>query len=310
MVELAYARVAGGNLGDDLNPWLWPRLLGDVVGRADGHVLFGIGTILNAERGAAVPADARRVHVFSSGADDVSPLPELDDRWTLHCVRGPLTAARLGRPELAVADGAYLLRLLGDAPSARAGVGFMPHHRSEEWVDWGAVCERLGWRFVSAKGDVEGRLAALGSLEVLVTEAMHGAILADALRVPWLAVRYSPRFGEAKWRDFAGALGLEPEIAALPLAYQRRTSWPRLVENAAKRGLRRRLGVGPPKWERLPVTWPVEGDAALDRLAEALRVLHATGRPTLSSDADVDRVTGELERRLDGLRAALPTDAR
>ncbi|MEX1025299.1 MAG: polysaccharide pyruvyl transferase family protein [Planctomycetota bacterium] len=306
-MKLAYARVRGGNLGDDLNPWLWPRLLPEGFGADadDDVVLFGIGTILNAARGAAVPARARAVHVFSSGADDVSPLPALDARWTLHCVRGPLTARRFGRPELAVGDGAYLLHHLVPRTEVRAGIGFMPHHRSEEWVDWAAVSERLGWRFISAKGSVDSRLAALNSVERLVTEAMHGAIIADALRVPWTPVRFSPRFGEAKWHDFGGALELSPRIHALPLVFQHRDPWPRLLTHATKRGFRSRTGRGPKKWERLVVTWPVAGERALDELALALGGVERDAPVALSTDAALQRVVGELQVRLERLRQVL-----
>lgn len=45
--------------------------------------------------------------------------------------------------------------------------------------------------------------------KLAVTEAMHGAILANALRVPWIPVTTSPIINVFKWRDWTMSLGLD-----------------------------------------------------------------------------------------------------
>jgi succinoglycan biosynthesis protein ExoV len=44
---------------------------------------------------------------------------------------------------------------------------------------------------------------------------MHAAIVADTLRVPWLAVASSPQVSTFKWLDWTGSMGLPYEPASL-----------------------------------------------------------------------------------------------
>src|SRR5919202_7036568 len=96
------------NFGDALNPWLWPQLLPRMLGQDDELLLVGIGTLLNDK----VPANAVKI-VFGSGVGYGNSLPHLDERWRIYCVRGPVSAMRLGiDPALAITDGAALLRMI------------------------------------------------------------------------------------------------------------------------------------------------------------------------------------------------------
>ena len=50
---------------------------------------------------------------------------------------------------------------------------------------------------------------------MLLSEAMHGAIVADTLRVPWIALRPLVPVHHAKWHDWAATLDLRIEFQRL-----------------------------------------------------------------------------------------------
>lgn len=67
------------NVGDELNGWLWPALLGDIDSVSDRQVLLGIGTLLN-QHVCERLHDAEAIHVLGTGAGYGEP-PRVDPRW-------------------------------------------------------------------------------------------------------------------------------------------------------------------------------------------------------------------------------------
>ncbi|HEX8230485.1 MAG TPA: polysaccharide pyruvyl transferase family protein [Chloroflexia bacterium] len=209
-MRLFYYQDPGGNFGDDLNAWLWPRLIPELLDDNDSTLFVGIGSILDRR----IPQGPRKI-VFGTGVG-YGLLPVLNEEWQVCCVRGPLSAKALGLPpELAVTDSAALLRSMRRAPvERRHSVSFIPHFRTparalEAGVDLEAVCASAGIHYIDPCGPVEAVLDGIESSGKVLAEAMHGAIVADALRVPWLPVRLSDRIRLLKWRDWCGSLRLE-----------------------------------------------------------------------------------------------------
>ena len=209
-----------GNFGDDLNPWLWPKLLPGLIDADEREWLVGIGTLLN-ER---LPG-AGRLNVLGAGAG-LGVRPRVDERWRVYGVRGPRTAAALGiDPALALGDPAILVAdHVPSVPAVRRGIGLMPHYISVEHWDWRTTADELGMVFVDPEAPVQTTLAAIAGLECLVTEAMHGAIVADTLRVPWIGLQIADWFYDWKWHDWGEAIGITPvfhKVGALSAARAR-----------------------------------------------------------------------------------------
>src|SRR6266581_1002787 len=146
-----------GNFGDDLNPWLWPRLAPEVCGQNDPTIFFGIGTILSR---SAAPAPIKVV--FGSGCG-AGLAPRLDNRWFFYAVRGPLTAAKLGLDSaLGIGDPAVLVRrMVRDTLPKIYPVSFMPHHQSMFLADWKNLCVRAGLHCIDPHATVEQTLAEI-----------------------------------------------------------------------------------------------------------------------------------------------------
>lgn len=277
-MKLYYHQFDGGveNFGDTLNAWLWPQLLPDVLDD-DARVAFvGIGTLLNDSLPHDTPEAERRI-VFSSGAG-------YGDAWhirpqdAVYCVRGPLTARALSLPpEAAVTDGAALIRRL--VPGSRAKVckaAFMPHIEHIADRAWQSVCADLGVGYIDPRWSTERVLAAIGRTETLFTEAMHGAIVADALRVPWVAVTTRGSILPFKWQDWCASLEMEYRPVRLPTLFN-----PRLTRDL----------MSPARDARFHHA----RKAAYGELRRVVR----TARPMLSADVDLECAVERLEERVE-----------
>ncbi|MGE0231394.1 MAG: polysaccharide pyruvyl transferase family protein [Flavobacteriaceae bacterium] len=299
-----------GNFGDDLNQWLWERLLPGWRGGPEGTLLSVIGTLI----GPAMP-HAERWVVFSSGAGYGPPPPDFNGpRWNIVCVRGPLTAQVLDLPaETAVTDGAALLGALPElaplASDAREGVVFMPHHKALPAGAWEMAAQRAGIGFIDPRGDSRESIERIRRSRLVIADAMHAAIVADTLRVPWVPVRTSPEINAFKWLDWSLSMSVPYEPVALPpssvLEAVRSTTLPfygnvhALAEPtaaAAREHYRRHRRM------KTRAYWPLRrklGHGAYTKLL----------RPLVTSYALSSWRRGEDERRIDGAAAALQAAA-
>jgi succinoglycan biosynthesis protein ExoV len=87
-------------------------------------------------------------------------------------------------------------------------VAFMPHVESIPRGNWAEVCAQAGVAFLDPRAPVDQLLSGIRGAEVLITEAMHGAIVADALRTPWVPVLPFHQINRAKWHDWTASLDL------------------------------------------------------------------------------------------------------
>ena len=279
------------NFGDALNPWLWPQLLGSRLDHDATQLFLGIGTILK----AGLPA-AQAYYVLGAGAG-YGEFPTIDDRWKIYAVRGPRTARALGiQAELAATDGAALLRTVPlPAPHPGPALGFMPHFRAMPHVPWRDLCDQLGLRYIDPLAPVPAVLAAIRGCDCLLTEAMHGAIVADTCRVPWVPVATGDHVLDFKWVDWLESLELSVplrRIAAFARATTHRADDPALL-GLARRGLNAlTLGYG-----LLPLSLQLR---QLRRQFERRQL-----QPCLSHESVLQERTDRLQRQLDRLRSDL-----
>ena len=64
--------------------------------------------------------------------------------------------------------------------------------------------------------DSEETVQRIRKAKLVIADAMHAAIVADALRVPWIPVAISPQSNSFKWLDWALSLNLPYNPTTLP----------------------------------------------------------------------------------------------
>lgn len=309
------------NFGDSLNEWLWHRLIPSKITGAGPH-FSGIGT-LSADR---IPV-GEPVVIFTSGVG-YGAFPNLTADTHVVCVRGPLSAKALGlQPEAAVTDGAALLATLDDwAPSSkRKGTVFMPHHRAEDLGGYDEICDRCGIEYLSPRGNSFEIIDRLRNAELVLAGAMHAAIVADAMRVPWVPIVTSRQINTFKWLDWTFSLQLpyKPVFLGPPHTTAALHNWshnwagtsyyfdPTTPENALKRQQRISRQHGNVKKRSqhirrvlrkmdhtLPSTWRQGLDHRLVTSVARALIIASKQKPILSEYKTFTTRLGDLERRL------------
>jgi succinoglycan biosynthesis protein ExoV len=270
------------NFGDELNAVLWPRLLPDFFDDDPAIRFLGIGSVLDRRH----PSRAIKI-VAGSGYGGYERKADLDDTWIIHWVRGPRTAAALGLPRaLALGDPAVLVpEVLGLSAADGGTIGFMPHFESAARGTWRQAADRAGIRLIDPRDPPLTILRAIGQCEMLLSEALHGVIVADALRVPWIPIRPMARIHRAKWSDWADTMDLRPRFVGLPASTLSERAWAGTLGRFHT--TRTWLGRHEKHLNRLTPEWLTE------RASEALR-LAAWTEPHLSADATLDRCQSRM----------------
>lgn len=213
-MKLVYYKKTVPNFGDDLNADLWPKLEPSLFDEDAREAFIGIGTIIG------MPVKGfKTLNVFSSGAgnDPLSRWKEFEVNFK--AVRGPISASVLGLPaEIAATDGAVLSPLVWQAPetSAPKQTIIIPHWETLEHPGWPEVERATGFKIVDPRQSPEKVISEIYSARMVLTESLHGAIIADTYGVPWLAFATSSNFSFGKWVDWAMSVDLPCELAIVP----------------------------------------------------------------------------------------------
>lgn len=173
------------NFGDDLNSWLWPRILPGFFNEDTSDMFIGIGSIIGME-----PSDDNLKRAYASATKIIfgagfipgfhsEPNLAASD-WRVYFVRGPHTARRLNLDSsLAISDSGILVRTCVDkshyTPSV---VSFMPHWESMDKGNWSEVCHEAGINLIDPRLPVQTVFKHLLRSKMVICEAMHGAIIA------------------------------------------------------------------------------------------------------------------------------------
>jgi len=277
----------GPNFGDALNEYLLPKIYPNFFDEDDSTLFVGIGSLLN----DSFPREVRKIvfgsgYAFSKGYGVYSAPPKLDGKWKIYCVRGPNTARVLGLgPDIVAGDSAILINKFRRRQSEpKHKFSLMPHWVSLRDGNWERVAAELGLHLIDPRWPVERVLNDLEDSGVVITEAMHGAITADALRIPWIALKPVENVNRLKWYDWAEALDIQlrPERLSASSVQEALAAFSARYTRWLRGGIR---FTGAASILDIPFM-----AAAQRHLENAMRA-----EPMLSSDSALDRVVDKLE---------------
>ena len=138
---------------------------------------------------------------------------------------------------------------------------------------------------------------------LVLTESLHGAILADAFRIKWVPIRFSYRFLDFKWIDWCQSIRIEFAPVDLPPAFQGYLPIRKRAANFLRSQLGR-TGLGPPTWTRRP--YRNSSDKEMEVFTSRLGHLASQHTGFLSKDPVWKNILLQLKRQLEILQKTFP----
>ena len=168
----------------------------------------------------------------------------------------------------------------------------MPHWGSAANGEWSQACRLAGIYYIDPCASIEQVLEDIISSALVITESMHGAIVSDALRIPWIPIEPILTEHRMKWFDWASALGFTINTAKPD------------VSNAFELALA--MTRGNKKWagrigKRAKFLRKIARNVFIHRAAESLSRIAKT-TPSLSTDRAIERAHETMVDKLEILR--------
>jgi hypothetical protein len=246
-LKLYYYKGETPNFGDDLNEWIWPKVLPDFFDNDPSHLVIGIGSILNHK----IPASDNYT-VIGSGYGYGTP-PIIDSKWRIICLRGKISCNVLNVSEnMAVLDPAYLIRNYFQKPiKCKFDISLIPHADSLEKGDWENLCNSLNINFIDIRTrNIEQFVTDVRSSKTVLCEAMHGAIIADAFGIPWQGYKAYQHIDQTKWNDWLSVFNIEVSLIEINSLFskKRESSFTHKCKNGIKIILKK-VGIWCKTWD-------------------------------------------------------------
>lgn len=265
------------NFGDRINDWIWHRYIPDLLDDDESDLLVGVGSLLNHR----LPVLGTK-QIFGSGVGH-GELPEIDDTWKIHWIRGPRTANALRiSHDKVITDGGVLIRdLFAPVKRKEFGVSMLCHCSACENQSLQPIlsaCNYAGINFINPELPSLEVIDLINRSTYILTEALHGAIVSDALRIPWAPLSRKGVL-QFKWQDWMESLGLKYKPVKIPY----RPQW--FIKQSPKKLSRKLL---------FPVIRPLSSSI----LAKQFKYLKENAKWRLSETETLDRKVNEMVKKL------------
>jgi succinoglycan biosynthesis protein ExoV len=205
------------NFGDKFNAFLFDEIV-DAEKLCDmNFTVYGVGSILSKNFGFSNSGSIVTLGTGIRGVDfnpDQNNLQVHPISWSRGLFSQTTTKIE------AIADGAYAFmlhptykQLLEAKKKPTYKLGIIPHYSSLSIFPWHKLASNT-IQIISPLDDFQEVCNNILNCETVLCEAMHGAVFADMLRVPWVRLDFiskyyeDPKISYLKWLDFYSGIGL------------------------------------------------------------------------------------------------------
>lgn len=291
-MEVFYHRDVRGNFGDDLNQTFFDEVCPNYRS-APYEKMYGIGTLLNNAHGLI-----KNTLIFGSGYGQ-GRAPDIDLKTTrILGIRGPVTAKALNiDPETyVIGDPAlYLPKIpsFNTSTLKKGSIVICVHHRTAE--EWNLPSDSINDVYFLDPGahSVNDYISIIRHADLVLAEAMHGAIVAMAYRIPFVRVKFLGKLDDTKWDDTLLSVGAKPKTPVqLPTP---EASEIRRYTRALCRKTQQKKAFSVFPGRKLT-------EKEITNILNSVDLIKNDNDPLIVSDAAVDRAQSRIESKIGELR--------
>ena len=256
--------------------------------------------------------DKKEKIVLGTGTGYQRP-PKVDGKFSIYSVRGPLTAKALNIPlRKSIGDSAYLclatdrFKKLFALPK-KYRISVIPHHQTATSIDWETIGNVGELHFIDPRKEFFRVFEDIAQSECVLTESLHGAIFADALRTAWQPFRMGHRFNMFKWCDWLESIHIElPTFQKYPILCSEKLSLPRQAKHVIERVCGNTL-----RYDRLSQK-PIRTNSVheLEEFAKQLERQAQTKPSYLSKDITLQNILNGLIECVESIRTQYGNELR
>ena len=284
------------NWGDELNSDHYETALKtDPNKLKENESILGIGSILDYDT-----SKHSKIHVLGTGSGYEKINIKNINSYNFWFVRGPLTAKAVGIDEkLGICDPAILIPEIYDHKpknNQKSGALFIPHYFSEMNAEWKTACNLAQIKYCSPTSTLKEICTEIQSSNHVITESLHGAILADAYRIPWTLVATPPvHRSPFKWHDWLKTIDMEYSPIVLPWLWTNKISLKEKFVNRIKNQLAKN-NIGPHRW--INKRYKQDGKIEIEICSKILSEIKQNGTQRLSKDSKLESLRSQMKEKL------------
>lgn len=285
------------NFGDELNNDFFERALEiNLKEYKKNESILGIGSILNYNT-----SNHSKIHVLGTG----SGYPEIKIKnlsdYNIWFLRGPLTASAIGvDKKLGICDPAIIVPQIYKSASIIENPVkkpiFIPHYFSALNANWKKVCMLADISYRSPMSGINEICEDIQRSNLVITESLHGAILADAYRIPWILVATPPvHRSPFKWKDWLSTIDFEYKPIQIPWLWTNPISTREKIINRIKQKIAKH-NLGPNRWTNKQ--YIQHGESEIEKCAELLIKIKTKTTPKLSDSTRLQSLQSQINEKL------------